>query len=543
MNPLHPLASCCWRLALLAVLAAALVKGSFAADPPPSLFAGLPPVAPDAAQSLTADRADWYKDAIVYHLWVPAFRDSNADGIGDLPGIIQGLDTLRDLGVNTLWLSPFFESGSSLRNLHGYDVINHYRVDPRLGSNDDADELIRAAHAKGLRLIFDLVPNHVSSRHPWFLESSDPQSPKRDWFIWRDQQPAEGWTGFDRRSDWHAFAGAYYYGIFSRGMPDLNHRNPAVRLELARAARYWLDRGFDGMRMDAVRYLYENLDGDGAKADQEDQPGTIAWFEAWRREVMDPYTGLGYAKFMVAENWNTDRDRLLDFLRHEERPTFHMTLNFPLLPALTGLDAAAARDMWEWDATLPADAWLGNFASNHDMAADRPGTLFAGQPEKLRAQSAWLLLGPGTPFIYNGNEIGQPQGPQRGDTRHRQPLDWEELTRQRADPDSLWHQNRQLIQLRRAHASLRRGKAQFWETTAGTNVLALWREAEGDRTLTILGSQPEPLSALTVKLPAGLTGQPGRWLLGSGPAPVKSDGTVALGPLVPFESKVLLWGE
>ena len=370
---------------------------------------------------------DWYKDAVVYHLWVPAFRDSDKDGVGDLKGVIQGLDTLKDLGITCIWLSPFFKSSSGPRNLHGYDVVDHYTVDPRLGTNDDAKALIHEAHARGIRLIFDFVPNHLSSRHPWFIESRDPKSPKRDWFVWRDTRPAKGWTGFGKGSVWHPLDGAFYYGIFSGGMPDLNHRNKEVRLEIAKAARYWLDLGFDGLRVDAVRYLYENFAGDGAKSDQEDNPETFAWFESFRRDVLDPYERAGYAKFMVAENWTDDRRSLLKYMGDGERLAFHMTLNFPLVRAFTSLNPAVARDLWTWDAKLPPNTWLGTFASNHDLAANRPGTLFAKEPAKLRAEAAWLLLGPGTPFIYYGNEIAQPQGSEGGDIKHRKPLDWKTL--------------------------------------------------------------------------------------------------------------------
>src|SRR6266576_3795424 len=214
----------------------------------PSLFAGLPPVHPDAALSLKTDRADWYKDAVVYHLWVASFRDSDKDGVGDLKGIIEGLDTLKDMGITCLWLSPFFKSSSNARNLHGYDVIDHYSADPRLGANDDAKTLVREAHARGIRLIFDFVPNHLSSRHPWFIESRDRNSPKRDWFVWRDARPENGWTS-SGRSTWQAADGAFYYAVFGGGMPDLNHRNADVRLEIAKAARHWLDLGFDGLRV------------------------------------------------------------------------------------------------------------------------------------------------------------------------------------------------------------------------------------------------------------------------------------------------------
>jgi alpha-glucosidase len=207
------------------------------------------------------------------------------------------------------------------------------------------------------------------------------------------------------------------------------------------------------------------------------------------------------------------------------------------------LDAVTARELWEWDASLPSGSWLGNFTSNHDLAADRPGTIFAGRPERLRAQTAWLLLGPGTPFIYYGNEIGQPQGAQRGDTRHRQPLDWEDVARQRENPDSLWHWHRRLIQLRHDHASLRRGKARFLETDAGPDVLAFWREWDGDRTLTLIGAASTRLSVITVNWPADIPGQPDAWLLGDGPLPVREGRTLKAGPLAPFESKVLRWGE
>lgn len=506
-------------------------------------YFGVGAAEPDPQLSLPSEVDDWHKDAVVYHLWVAAFHDSDGDGVGDLNGITERLDTLRELGVNTLWLSPFFLNASGARNLHGYDVIDHHRVDPRFGTNEDAFTLVREAHARGMRLIFDFVPNHLSTRHPWFIESRDPTSPKRDWFVWRDEAPAEGWTGFNNRSDWHELGDDYYYGIFWSGMPDLNHRNPDVRREMAEAARYWLDRGFDGIRMDAVRYMFENLDGDGSKADQQDQPETIAWFESWRREVMDPYAEKGYPKFMVAENWTDERDGMLEYFSHDGRPVFDMTLNFPLLRAFTRLDAAVLRNLWEWDADLPAHAWLGNFTSNHDLAADRPGTLFADEPLKQRAQAAWLLLGPGTPFIYYGNEIGQPQGPERGDVKHRKPLNWEEVDRQREDADSLWYHHRELIQLRRASPSIRRGKAQFLEVEAGPEVLAVWREANGESTLTLLNGSARAVEEVVVTLPDGRDESELRWLLGDGPEPKVEGAVLNAGSLKPYEAKVIAVGE
>ena len=521
----------------LLVLTAALPAIAAESSAAEGLFEGLKPVRPEPGLSLRTDAADWYRDAVVYHVWVAAFRDSDGDGVGDLRGITRSLAVLNDLGVTTLWLSPFFKSASSGRNLHGYDVIDHYSVDPRLGSNEDARELIREAHARGLRLIFDLVPNHLSTKHPWFVESRDRRSPRRNWFLWRDQRPEQGWTGFDNRSDWHALDDAWYYGIFWSGMPDLNHRNPAVRLELATVVRHWLDMGFDGLRMDAVKYLYENLDGAGSKADQQDQPESVVWFEEFRRDVLDPYAAAGYAKFMVAENWTSDRGSLLAYMVREGRPVFHMTLNFPMLEAFGRLDPAIARRLWAWDAELPAEAWLGNFTSNHDLAADRPGTLFAGRPERIRAQAAWLLLGPGTPFIYYGNEIAQPQGAERGDIKHRKPLDWAELERQRVDASSVWRWHQTLIRIRSGHASIRRGKARFLETNAGDRVLAIWRTGAAESTLTLFNGQDQATDNLRVTLPeaAGV----GEWILGSGPALTAGKTLLDLGPVAPFEVKVM----
>ena len=530
----HHASKCAHAAVLVLVLAWA---SALARADEPSFFAGLPTIRPDPTLSLKTETQDWYKDAVVYHLWVAAFRDSDNDGVGDLKGVIQGLDTLKDLGVTCLWLSPFFKSSSTARNLHGYDVTDHYTVDPRLGTKDDAKTLVREAHARGMRLIFDFVPNHLSNRHPWFIESRDRKSPKRDWFVWRDTRPEKGWTGFDKSSDWHAADGAFYYGIFFSGMPDVNHRNADVRLEMAKAARHWLDLGFDGFRMDAVRYLYENLAGDGAKADQEDQPETLAWFESFRRDVLDPYSKAGYAKFMVAENWTSDRRSLLNYMGSADHPAFHMTLNFPLLGAFTKLNPALARDLWSWDAQLPAHAWLGTFTSNHDLAADRPGTLFAKLPEKLRAEAAWLLLGPGTPFLYYGNEIAQPQGPDRGDTKHRKPLDWAALDVKRADKNSPWRWHQQLIRLRSEHPSLRRGKANSLTRPPASAFCAYGASHGDDTTLTLLSAQDARIESIKVTLPMGAS--KATYILGSGAVHLDAGNALHAGPFAPFEAKVV----
>ncbi len=517
------------------LLSISLVSSTAYAETKTKLFQPLTAPTPIHAQSLKSERVDWYKDAVVYHLWIASFYDSDGNGVGDIKGITAKLDTLDQLGINTIWLSPFFESASSNRNLHGYDVINHYQVDPRLGTNDDIDELIREAHSRGIRLLFDFVPNHLSTRHPWFVESKDPNSIKRDWFVWRDERPEKNWIGFDQQSDWHELNGDFYYGIFWSGMPDVNHRNEEVRAELAKAARYWLDRGFDGMRMDAVRYLYENLEGPGVKADQEDQPLTLQWFKAWREEVIDPYAELGYPKFIVAENWTEETLSLANYLVHDNKPLFHATLNFALLPALTKLDVEAAYDVWQWQSTLPTNSTLGNFASNHDLAADRPGTIFADEPNKLRAQTAWLILSPGIPFIYYANEIGQPQGPQRGDTKHRQKIDWKSVESQQSDPASLWSWHQKLIQARVDYESLRRGSITTLKCNdENSDILLLLRESDQDTSITILSASVNSIPKTIFSLPSKLIGKELRSALSDEKLTIDENGNLTIDSLPPF---------
>jgi alpha-glucosidase len=228
-----------------------------ATSPSPGTFGNLEEIHPAVQSSLGAESADWYRDAVFYHIWVNAFNDSDGDGVGDIRGIIQKLDYLDDLGITAIWLSPFFESASESINLHMYDTTDHYRVDPRFGTNADVDELLVQAHQRGIRVIFDFVPNHVSDKHPWFQESAAGDSEKADWFVWRDgSQAGSGPWGQDVMHGHEN--GRFYYGVFWSGMPDINYRNQDAKDAMTNVAIYWLNRGFDGMRVDAVRYLYED---------------------------------------------------------------------------------------------------------------------------------------------------------------------------------------------------------------------------------------------------------------------------------------------
>ncbi len=432
-------------------------------SPSPETFRDLLPIAPDTARSLGATQPDWYKDGVFYHIWVNAFSDSDRSGVGDIRGITQKLGYLRDLGITGIWLSPFFVSSSEAINLHMYDTTDHTQVDPRFGTNADIDALLLAAHRLGIRVIFDWVPNHVSNKHPWFTDSAESLNSKRDWFVWRQEEGSQ--NGPWGQQVWHDNPSGLYYGVFWSGMPDINFRHQGAKDAITNVAISWLNRGFDGMRVDAVKYLYENpASVEGGYADQQD---TFSYFQGLRSQVLDAYgkitdrTGKGFHKFMVAENWTDSKDNLISYLLQVGKPAFHMTLNFPFASAAAAKNTDKLVQNWEWlTKELPAEAWMGNFLSNHDEVAHRPFSLH-GQV-LVRAVTALQLLGPGTPFIYYGNEIGMPDvarfaGGPHADRRHRQPFTWNAVEEQKDDPGSLLSFYKQLIQLRTLRASLRRG--------------------------------------------------------------------------------------
>ena len=268
-----PLAS----IGLPLLLALAACQGH--AHPPP------PVVPPAPADGVAADA--WWNGAVFYEVFVRSFADSDGDGKGDLRGLLAKLDylndgdpaTTADLGVDALWLMPVFESPS----YHGYDVVDYRAIERDYGTAADLDALVVAAHARGVRVIVDLVLNHTSVEHPWFRESaSSPSSPRRDWYLW---SPTDlGWTqpwNPESGSCWHERNGAFYYALFWSGMPDLNYRTPAVREEAKAIASFWLARGVDGFRLDAARHLVE----DGPGPALVDTPETHAFWKEFAAHV------------------------------------------------------------------------------------------------------------------------------------------------------------------------------------------------------------------------------------------------------------------
>jgi alpha-amylase len=423
---------------------------------------------PDILLSLKAEEG-WYRGAQFYHIWVKSFRDASTgplsgDKIGDLIGVREALEEgyFDALGVDALWLSPIFATAgesSPYGNMHGYDATNYYKLNSYFGQISDLEDLIRAAHGRGILLIFDFVPNHLSSQHPWFVASSDPQHPEhhryKDWFIWSKDFPQEFKNWNDAPTfHYHPKREAYYYGLFNRDMPDLNFRHPQVRTAIANFMTYWLNLGFDGIRVDAIGALFEDPVGQGIA--RSDLPETREFY-AELRELLDEYERYGYAKAMVAENWSFGRSKLDQYGDYEGRASFHMSFSFDfaadVYQAVTWGNGRLIKDFYQKD--LPRKLTAARFITNHDNMNSRPMSAFDSSA-KARLAAALNILGPGPAFVYYGNEIGMP-GVKGSDVALRRALDWDEVGGQTQDSESLLSWYRTLGSLRRQYSSVFRG--------------------------------------------------------------------------------------
>ena len=415
-------------------------------------------IAPDPASTL-ADAPGWERsNAAFYQIWVASFSDSDGDGTGDLQGIMNKIDAgyFNKLGVNALWLSPIFKAASlssTSGNKHGYDTIDYSSVSPLFGDKDTLKQLLIHAHQHGLRVLFDYVPNHTSSANPWF---SDPT--KRDWYVRRATKPS-GWGGFDAYSDWY-YSGSggstpYYYAVFGSTMPDLNYWDSDVETAMENVAVDWLNFGFDGMRVDAVKYLYEG----SSDSQWKDQPQTLAWFQRLRSEVVDAYPTS--AKCMIAENWDSNMSNVESYLESGGKKGFNMSLDFiwpyTLTSNLSGDGStsevsALLHHLVDDNNALPSGSSFGVFESNHDNVVSRPATAFAGDAGRIYLAAALSILGKGAPIIYYGNEIGMT-GAAGYDGDLRRPFNWNAEAGEEADPDSLWSWNADLLWLRSTYAA------------------------------------------------------------------------------------------
>ncbi|MCB5180906.1 alpha-amylase family glycosyl hydrolase, partial [Streptomyces antimicrobicus] len=380
-----------------------------------------------ASSNATASGAAWWRDAVIYQVYVRSFADSDGDGVGDLRGVRERLPHLARLGVDAVWLTPFYVSPQADG---GYDVADYRAVDPVFGDLSDADDLVRAAHGLGLKVIIDVVPNHTSDRHPWFLRAlADPA--RRDRYVFR---PGRGATGELPPNDWESVFGgpawtrvpdgAWYLHLFAPEQPDLNWENAEVHEEFASVLRFWLDLGVDGFRVDVAHGMVKAAGlpdiGRGAQATLIgteplpffDQDGVHEIHRAWRR-LLDDYSavpgpdGTPRPRIGVAEAWAPSSERLALYVRPDE---LHQAFNFRFLTC--PWDAAAMRTVI--DESLAATASVGApttwVLSNHDVVRHR--TRYGGGPRGLaRARAAALLMLalPGSAYLYQGEELGLPE--------------------------------------------------------------------------------------------------------------------------------------
>jgi maltose alpha-D-glucosyltransferase/alpha-amylase len=415
----------------------------------------------DAQESL------WYKDAIFYEVPVRSFYDSNGDGIGDLQGLTQKLEYIKSLGIDCIWLLPFYDS--PLRD-DGYDIRDYYSILPEYGTLKDFDDLMVEAHRLGIRVIADLVLNHVSDQIKWFQEArKDRNNPKRDWFVWSDTP--DKYEGVriifidTERSNWtlDPQTGQYYWHRFFSHQPDLNYDNPEVREEMKKVIRFWLDRGLDGFRCDAVPYLFER---EGTSC--ENLPETHEYFRELRKMIDEEYPG----RILLAEanQWPDDAKK---YFGNEDE--FQMNFNFPLMPrifiALAKEDAFPIENIISKTLPVPEKCSWGLFLRNHDeltleMVSDEERDIMYSEYAKvpkmrlnlgirrrlaplvdndryvLEFLSALIMSLPGSPILYYGDEINMGDNIYLGDRNGvRTPMQWSydrNAGFSRADPEQLY---------------------------------------------------------------------------------------------------------
>ena len=393
----------------------------------------------------------WYKDAIIYQVHVRTFSDSNGDGIGDFRGLAEKLDYLQELGVNALWLMPFFPS--PLRD-DGYDIADYRSVHPSYGTLDDFKHFLAIAHERGIRVIMEMVLNHTSDQHPWFQESrSSRDNPRRDWYVWSDTDNRYRGTRIifldTETSNWarDPVSKSYYWHRFFSHQPDLNYDNPAVREEMWSVMRFWLEMGVDGFRLDAVPYLVER---EGTSC--ENLPETHVILKDLRRRLDEHFPG----RMLLAEANQWPADLRPYFGEGDE---FHMAFHFPVMPRMFMSvkleDRKPIMDILQQTPAIPDPCQWCLFLRNHDeltleMVTDierdymydtyagdkamrlnlgirrRLAPLLDNDRRRVELMNGMLMSFPGTPIIYYGDEIGMGDNVHLGDRNGvRTPMQWD----------------------------------------------------------------------------------------------------------------------
>ncbi|MBD3306773.1 maltose alpha-D-glucosyltransferase [candidate division KSB3 bacterium] len=493
----------------------------------------------------------WYKDAVFYELYVRAFKDSNGDGKGDLRGALSKLDYLQQLGIDCIWLLPV--NPSPLRD-DGYDVADYRGIHTDFGSLEDFQALIKGIHQRGMKIIVDVVVNHTSEQHSWFVESrSSKTSPKRGWYVWSDTDQRYSGTRIifkdTETSNWTFDSGTreYYWHRFYSEQPDLNYDNPEVQQEMLDIIDYWLDMGIDGFRVDAVPYLFER-----ENTNCENLPETHQYIKRMRAHFDAKWPG----KIMLAEanQWPHD---VREYFGDDDE--FHMAFHFPIMPrlfmALKQCTRKSIVDIMNRTPAIPALAQWCIFLRNHDeltlemvtederqymweqYAPDermrlnlgirrRLAPLLDNDGRRIRLLNALLFTLPGSPIIYYGDEIGMGENislPDRNGVRT--PMQWDSsknagfseadipylpviddeiygyqhinVAQQQADPNSLWYAIRHMLILRKQYRAFGRGTFEF-VLPDNEAILGYWRTyvgeegADAERFLVVANLTDEP---------------------------------------------------
>jgi maltose alpha-D-glucosyltransferase/alpha-amylase len=500
----------------------------------------------------------WYKQAIFYELYPRAFCDSNGDGWGDFAGLLSKVDHLAELGVDCVWLTPYYPS--PLRD-DGYDISDFYSVQEPFGTVDDLKRVIDALHQRGIKVIADLVMNHTSDQHPWFIESrSSRDNPKRDWYVWSDTDQKYQQTRIifldTEPSNWtyDEKTGQYYWHRFFSHQPDLNFDNPEVRAEMFKIVDFWMQLGLDGFRADAVPYLYER---EGTNC--ENLPETHAFLKDLRRHIDTHWAG----RILLAEANQWPEDTREYFGDDDE---FHMGFHFPVMPrlymALKQEDRTSVVEILKRTPPIPPSAQWCIFLRNHDELTlemvtpeerDYMWEQYAPEPRmrlnlgirrrlaplldddrrRIELLNALLFTLPGSPIIYYGDEIGMGDNIWLEDRNGvRTPMQWNSdknagfstaapeklyapviddpvygyrvrnVEQQKSDPHSLFNTLKHMIAVRKQHPVFGAGQFEFWLPDNKT-ILAYWRSDDRERVLVVVNLSDQPQ-----QIPFDLAGSP-----------------------------------
>jgi len=424
----------------------------------------------------------WWNERVFYEIYVRSFQDSDGDGHGDLQGLISRLDYLEELGVGALWLMPVFDAKSQ----HGYDAIDYKSIEKDYGTLEDFKEFLAEAHKRDIKVILDLVLNHTSHQHPWFLEAvENPEGHRGEYYRFSDRNLGQYWRRLEGVKP-----ARYFYGWFNATMPDLDYTNPLVTQEMFDTTRYWLnDVGVDGFRLDAIKYLIEvgNI--------TENTPATHEWFLEFNKVVKETRP----EAFLVGEAWDS-LDVIASYTGGKMDVNFHFALSEQIFTAVQQEKGNGLRRVMEETLKKFPPGQYAPFIRNHDQ--QRLVRSLGGNRPKAKQAASILLTLPGVPFVYYGEELGL--------TQNRKAMQWEELephwgftkgprvysngtqekesgltvSYQREQKDSVWNHFRRLIALRNQLPALRTGALNFVET-GNPSVLAWVRLSKGTNVLVV----------------------------------------------------------